>query len=145
MVTIEKSNINEIHSEYSSPVIYMYNDPASTSSILLTLIDSEFKDNSAVTIGGAIEIINTNVSIRGCLFENNQAGTQGGALYLSCEDSSKLICQYNISSTSFINNSAPENGGAIKYDFYAPNISDPSNIFTDNSAKYGPDSASYPA
>mmetsp|Transcript_7339 Transcript_7339/g.6553 ORF Transcript_7339/g.6553 Transcript_7339/m.6553 type:complete len:146 (-) Transcript_7339:2854-3291(-) len=145
MVTIEKSKINGIHSEYSSPVIYMYNDPASTNSILLELVDSEFKDNSAVTIGGAIEVINTNASIRGCLFENNEAGSQGGALYLSCEDTAKLICQYNVTSSTFINNRAPENGGAIKYDFYAPNISDPDNVFIDNYAKYGPDSASYPA
>ena len=74
-VIIESSHINGIHSEYTSPAIYMYNDPSSTTSVLLTLIHTEFKDNSAVTYGGAIMTVNSNTSIINCTFDSNSAGS----------------------------------------------------------------------
>lgn len=48
----------------------------------------------------------------------------------------------NISQSVFINNSATSQGGAIKYDVFRPYLQD--NIFTNNTALYGPDIASYP-
>lgn len=53
------------------------------------------------------------------LFTNNTAINQdGGALYLECEENANYKCEYNISNSIFINNTANINGGAIKYTFY---------------------------
>jgi predicted outer membrane repeat protein len=50
---------------------------------------------------------------------------------------------YNITNSIFKNNYAGVNGGAIKYTFYPPLISQ-NNTFINNTAMYGSPIASYP-
>jgi predicted outer membrane repeat protein len=66
----------------------------------------------------------------------------GGALYLTCPDFNEKECQFFISDSTFIANSASLKGGAIYYDTYKPFLTN--NTFLNNSAPYGPDLASYP-
>lgn len=93
---------------------------------------------------GVILSVNTNVTVDGCLFENNTAIlSDAGAIYLDCQDTSLLPCKYTIKNSIFKNNTAHIDGGAIKYTFYSPDISQ-NNTFNLNNASYGQDIASYP-
>ena len=87
--------------------------------------------------------MNTNVSIDGCTFANNSALMgDAGAIYLDCQDSSTLPCKYVIKNSIFKYNNASVDGGAIRYNYYAPEIS-VNNTFIGNNASYGQDIASY--
>jgi predicted outer membrane repeat protein len=72
-VTITNSLIKDITSLYTSPAIYIYNDPSASASLFLSLTNSTFKNNSALQTGGAIESVNTNVTVSNCTFWNNYA------------------------------------------------------------------------
>ena len=64
-----------------------------------------FKDNSADTHGGAVRVrLDSNVTITGCGFIQNEADGNGGALY--CDD-----CSVHIMSSSMAFNDAPSGGG----------------------------------
>jgi hypothetical protein len=53
-----------------------------------------------------------------------------------------IPCQNIIEDNRFINNTALQDGGAIKYNSYPPILNN--NTFTNNQAVYGPNVASYP-
>jgi hypothetical protein len=44
-------------------------------------------------------------------------------MVLNCEEVDGLTCNYTITNSRFINNTAYADGGVIKYDFYEPDIS----------------------
>ena len=89
--------------------------------------------------GAGLQIEDSNLTISRSSFENNSA-QNGGAIYLSWK--LKLFCSYNISFSSFKNNSAIYQGGAIYYDLFRPQLSE--NLYENNFAGYGPNIASYP-
>lgn len=123
-LTLINANITGIFTNYSSPVVYIENDPSSTEKAILTINNSYFTNNSATVQAGAIYALNTDVYVNASVFFNNSALTgDAGALYLDCEDTVVLPCIYNISNSLFNNNSAMINGGAIKYTFYKPDTS----------------------
>lgn len=94
---------------------------------------------------GVVLSVNTNVTVDRCLFLGNAALLgDGGALYLSCDSSMSIPCAYTVSNSVFFNNTAGVDGGAIKYDYYSPDIH-LNNSFVKNNATYGPQIASYPA
>ncbi len=80
----------------------------------IVIDDCSFIDNSADN-GGAINISdtgywrNTKISITNCLFENNTASGDGGAIYISKSGNTKDVL---IENCSFVNNSAESGGGA---------------------------------
>ena len=87
---------------------------------------------------GVVLSINTNVTVDRCQFSGNAALLgDGGALYLSCDKSMSIPCAYSVSNSVFSNNSAGVDGGAIKYDYYTPDIHI-NNSFLNNKATYGP-------
>ena len=89
--------------------------------------------------GGAIYFENSNSTVFNLTLDHNTAQT-GGAMHISCDTFD--ICQNIIYSSTFSNNTAVEQGGAINYDFRRPELS---NItFDNNQAPYGPNIASYP-
>ena len=88
--------------------------------------------------GGAILFTNTNFTISSSVFSNNFA-TYGGAVFISWHLS--LICVTSISNSTFSNNIAKISGGAIMYDLFRPTFN--SLIFSNNTAQYGPNIASY--
>jgi hypothetical protein len=83
-----------------------------------------------------------NSSILNSTFLNNQR-SRGAAIYHTCPDYLMKECQLIIDSSSFINNSASVKGGALNYNHYKPFLFNLS--FSNNSAPYGPNVASYPA
>ena len=86
-----------------------------------------------------LEIINSDVIVDNCTFINNQA-KNGGAIKIDC--SYLIPCHNAILNSKFINNSALNEGGAIKYTSYPPILSN--NSFENNIGIYGPNIASYP-
>ena len=64
------------------------------------------------------------MEIQNWTFEANRATKgNGGGLYLTCPDVD--YCNYDIYSNSFINNTALDSGGAIKWDNTMPkNLTD---------------------
>ena len=89
--------------------------------------------------GGAMLIENSNSTIKNMTFEYNIARS-GGAIYINCD--SYDICRNIINGSTFSDNTAIEQGGAIYYDYRRPELS---NItFNNNDAFHGPDIGSYP-
>ena len=84
-------------------------------------------------------MINSNVEIEHNTFVNNTA-VKGGAIYIECNYLRE--CTNTIKHNSFVNNKAQDAGGAIKYNSYEPEMMN--NTFTNNSAIYYPNIASYP-
>jgi hypothetical protein len=143
-LSISNGEFDGIFTNFSSPIIYIENDPAANEKHKLTLYNSRFTNNVANETAGVILSINTNVTVDRCYFANNSALLKdAGALYLDCQDSSTSPCQYDIRNSIFINNSAKVNGGAIKYTYYSPNTT-VNNSFSSNQAQYGTTLASYP-
>ena len=107
----------------------------------ISIYDSTFVNLGSAELykGAGLQIEDSNLTISKSSFENNSA-QNGGVIYLSWK--LKFFCSYNISLSSFKNNSAIYQGGAIYYDLYRPGLSE--NIFEGNSAGYGPNIASYP-
>ena len=107
----------------------------------ISIYDSTFVNLGSAELykGAGLQIEDSNLTVFRSSFENNSA-QNGGAIYLSWK--LKLFCSYNISSSSFKNNSAIYHGGAIYYDLFRPELSD--NIYERNFAGYGSNIASYP-
>jgi hypothetical protein len=107
----------------------------------VTLISSSYFDTIGSTDmlkGGSIYTLNTNLSISESNFINNKA-VKGAAIYFSCTGNDR--CDLDLSDSSFTNNVASQSGGAIQYDVYRPSMQN--NTFTNNTAIYGPNIASY--
>ena len=75
-----------------------------------------------------------------CTFENNIA-KNGGAIIVEC--SYLYQCSNTIQNSYFMNNTALETGGAIKYNSYKPDFI--KNTYINNTAEFGPNIASYAA
>jgi len=84
----------------------------------------------------AITNTNSDLTIEGSTFTMNKAN-HGGALSTSCFST----CSVDIKDSSFIENSATFEGGAIQYLDYRPMMENLS--FSQNTAAYGPDIGSY--
>ena len=72
-LTLNNSMIDGISSNYSSPVIYIENDPSASESHEMKLSNSRFTNNLANDTAGVLISVNTNVTIDNCTFENNTA------------------------------------------------------------------------
>ena len=89
--------------------------------------------------GGALFIENSNSTMQNMTFLSNIAQS-GGAINIDCDSYER--CQNIILESTFSNNFAVEQGGAIYYNYRRPEMS---NItFNNNDASYGSDIGSYP-
>jgi acetyltransferase-like isoleucine patch superfamily enzyme len=105
----------------------------------IKIIKSDFKNLGTNTVsGGAVYFKNSNLTVEESNFENNIA-EKGAGMYYSC--SLNVNCKCIISNSSFINNDASIEGGAIVYDKYKYLLNNVT--FTNNTALYGPNMASY--
>jgi len=111
------------------------------SSFISGFMNSNFSQNGGVTsfVGGAIKIYDSSVSMSNNLFTNNTA-VSGGAVYFTC--TSTTLWSLSIQETEFKENTAVKKGGALFYDYRRPEFGH-SILFSNNSAQYGPDIASY--
>ena len=94
---------------------------------------------SQLKAGGAAYFSDSNITITNSQFNLNSA-IEGGAIYSYW--SGVHIWIVSITNSSFIGNAATLQGGAIKYNYYRPNISNA--YFENNTALYGTNIASYP-
>jgi len=101
----------------------------------VNITDSHFEGLTA-NDGGAIYALNVTLSMAKSSFSNCSASAKGGALLLSLRSTD----QHSIQQVTFTHNSAQE-GGAIQW--LSSPLSLPSSTFTNNSAYYGQDQASF--
>ncbi len=104
----------------------------------ININNSDFSDNSAKNMGGALlfrlydvsyGIISTyNLDIINSTFTNNNANLSGGAICIQCPVNSNII------NSNFIDNNAENYGGAI-YTYYGSNTTLSNNIMAGNTAK----------
>ncbi|MES2774670.1 MAG: choice-of-anchor D domain-containing protein [Bacteroidota bacterium] len=86
-----------------------------------------FRNNNAVSNGGAVYLTGSNLAFAGCRFADNTAGNAGGAVFTFQASPTFL-------STIFAANTAP-NGGGYYGNYGYPVFS--KTVFTGNSATYG--------
>jgi hypothetical protein len=109
------------------------------SSSSLEVSSSTFKHNSAPTTGCIHADVKT-VLIANSTFLNNSAlSGSAGALQLDCIESAP--CNFTVTSNNFSSNSAGLDGGAVYWTKQQPTFLN--NSFSNNSAEYGPDVASF--
>ena len=78
--------------------------------------------------GGVAYLLNSDLYVDSTQFINNTAYQGAGVFYLSCTTQ----CNYTVQNSLFQNNSAGVDGGAIKYDYWMPQVSN--SVFINNSA-----------
>ena len=88
--------------------------------------------------GGAISSIDSNTTIVNTSILDSTSQIGAGARYYCNEP----YCANSLDNVTFMNCNAVEKGGAIFYDVFRPNMTNVT--FSDNTAPYGPDIASYP-
>lgn len=86
-----------------------------------------FRYNNAGANGGAVYLTNSNLAFEGCRFEGNTAASGGGGVYT-------FQASPSFSNTVFAANNAP-NGGGYYGNYGYPTFS--KTVFTGNSATYG--------
>ena len=96
----------------------------------VTLTNLKMKHNSTTYSGGAMYVVGTGLTLQNCIFENNKAGNNGGAIART-DGGSDLI----ISNSCFMNNTATNSGGAI-YTAETP-VTLHQCVFNSNTSKYG--------
>ena len=108
---------------------------------VLSMSNSNFTNNgnSSQRLGGAIYVKQSVLTIQNSSFTNNTA-IDGGAMYFGC--TSITNCNLTLTDLVFTNNNAIRQGGAIYYDYVRPRIEEVE--YTNNSAEYGLNIASYP-
>lgn len=92
-LTLSNSEVLGIFTNYSSPVIYIENDPSASQSHDLILSKSSFIGNVANDSAGVLHSLNTNLTVDACIFQDNAALMgDAGAIHLDCQESSTLPC-----------------------------------------------------
>ena len=136
-VKISDSSVTSIDSFFINGLYQALNIKFSSIDLISS---SNFTNNGNINLikGGAISIEDSNVSIVNSTFVSNTA-LIGGAISFECTGAS--LWNLFLSNSAFNSNIAVSQGGAIFYDYYRPTIS--SVTFTNNSAEYGPNFASF--
>lgn len=94
--------------------------------------------NCSSSMGGAIAAYDSPLNITSSIFKNNSAISNGGAIMQLCKQN---YCVMSVRYSVFLENTAME-GGAISWKDFQPQLE--ALTFTNNSAYYGKDLASYP-
>ena len=110
-------------------------------SIVNQLVNCTFLANGSEIIkrGGALTLLNSEVTIRNSSFYLNKA-EEGGSISFECTSLERW--KLEVSNSTFINNTAIVKGGVIYYNYLRPVLSDI--LFENNTAPYGNNYASYP-
>ena len=118
---------------------FSVNQAISMTQTNLSIRDSNFTQcGGEILYGGAIDLTDSVMSVRNSEFATNLAQS-GAAISLRCSNIS--ACKIDIMNSSFENNQASIQGGAIYYNFVRPSLT--GNIFINNTARYGDNIASY--
>ena len=108
--------------------------------VISTFSSSQFVSwgSSNIVYGGAVDAIDSSIYLYNSTANQNIA-QNGAAISIRC--SNYDLCDNKIAGSSFESNAAEVKGGAIYYNFRRPQITDIK--FTNNSAPYGSNIASY--
>ena len=138
IIHIEDSNVTEVTNINITSWLESFEIISST---VTNITDSSFISNggSSISHGGAIYLRNSDVNIYNTTFQSNKA-LSGGAISFKC--SSLDLWNLNVQNCTFRDNIGLEQGGAIYYNYLNPTLRD--NLFTNNTASYGENFASYP-
>lgn len=138
-VDISSSIFRNIHSKSVAPISFF--GESTIGNVKIT--NCEFFNNTSTGSGGAIQVENMGLVMKNTKVDTNSADVDGGGLYIItpiCK-----TCVFNITGTSRItNNKCKNEGGAMKWEDYKPNI-DSTVIVENNTAAYGADFASKPS
>ena len=136
---ISNSNVTEISTLMMNNVAHGI--VVQSKSTIGSLHDSSFVKLGSFNVsnGGALDIIDSSVSLSNSRFEQNQAQS-GATISVRCTNKSIWINQFD--SSNFANNTAEVQGGAIYYNFRRPKLN--YIVFDKNIAPYGINIASYP-
>ncbi len=93
----------------------------------ITIVQSEFKSNSAQRYGGAISVQFGKLTIQGSIFTDNIAGSVGGAISIERQG------PYTFEDNTFINNTGLS-GGAIRFESVESPVILRRNLFSGNKA-----------
>ena len=135
---ISNTNVTEISTLVMNSVAHGV--VVQSNSIISSLHDSLFAKVGSVNVlnGGALDIIDSEVNLSNSKFEQSQA--QSGAV-ISVKCTNYNFWNNQFASSSFVNNKAEVQGGAIYYNFRRPTMT--SLGFDSYIAPYGPNVASY--
>jgi hypothetical protein len=138
-VSVLKSSFEDNYSTKSGAAVVLV-EQTSLSDASLLISGCSFTNNTA-PIGGAVQADSVKLEVKDSTFTRNSANSSnGGAMSLSCLLS--INCVFKVSGSSFTQNTAEVNGGALAWAHNQPILS--ANSFTYNKAKYGADLASFP-
>ena len=142
-IDIVSSQFSDINDAETGGVIYLNN--TDNTFRFLNISKSSMNNISSRTIGGVIYVENADTYITNSTFDSNTVvdtrNGAGGAVYTTCSIQSGRMWSTVIEDSIFTNNYAYLQGGAIKYNLFAPNITNVT--FSNNTAQYGPNIAAF--
>ncbi|KAL4505726.1 hypothetical protein ABPG73_004611, partial [Tetrahymena malaccensis] len=103
----------------------------------LQIIDSQFKNNTALKRGGAIYIKGSSVQINNTLFYKNEANLHGGAIYLENTDQNILKNTLQLFNCTFDQNYATMGGSIGSSTYQAINRFSQNQFILNKAFKYG--------
>ena len=134
----DNTQINTISNTQIAGYLSAINMQHSNSTLIQNLTVSNW-NNTLSQKGGAIYALSSNITILSSSFIDNTA-IEGAAIYIDWVSGDYWYSK--LENVNFTNNAAQKSGGAISYNFKRPQLAN--NIFSNNSAPYGPNIASYP-
>ncbi|TNV88132.1 hypothetical protein FGO68_gene10719 [Halteria grandinella] len=135
-LTISNSDFINLYGAYNQgggALVIEYTDDLQTSPVIIK--DCIIRESISSTKGAGLSIINTKLmNITRTNITNNNAHKQGGGIFFSCNASLSQTypCTLYIQDSLFQSNFAEQEGGAIKWNYYEPIMSNV--IFKNNSA-----------
>jgi hypothetical protein len=137
LMILRNSHVREIK---NITIISSVNPLIVENSKIEALFDSTFAHNGNANVfrGGALYLLNSDMSIITSSFVNNTAES-GGAVYFDC--TSAFLWSLKVTDSEFNMNSATVKGGAIYYAYKRPQLTNVT--YWNNAAAYGPNIASY--
>jgi predicted outer membrane repeat protein len=133
---------NSLVEQFSNSSIFNCSQALTLSSSIIKEMKNvtfSYNGDSKVHYGGAMMLLNSDLTIIDSLFSNNIAQIGGG---ISHRCRSLTLWHLKLGTTKFESNNATIKGGAIYYDYKRPEFENVT--YVNNSADYGPNIASYP-
>ena len=134
----DNTQINAILNTQVAGYLNAINMQHSNSALIQNLTVSNW-NNTLSQKGGAIYALSSNITILSSSFIDNTA-IEGAAIYIDWVSGDYWYSK--LENVNFTNNIGQKSGGAISYNLKRPQLAN--NIFSNNSAPYGSNIASYP-
>ncbi|TNV88024.1 hypothetical protein FGO68_gene15126 [Halteria grandinella] len=117
----EFTNLYGAYAQGGGAIVIEYTDDYQISPAVIS--DCVIQGTSSTTKGAGLALINPKqMQIERVILKNNRAKQQGGGMFFSCniQLSELYPCELTLLNTSFIDNYADLEGGAIKWNYFEP-------------------------